>query len=57
MNQTQAIDRLIANKQQRSPFRQTEYVNLQPRDRDPQADRAAQKAWESRMIAMAAGGK
>jgi len=56
MNEAQAIDRLIAGKRQRSPFRQTEYVvGQKPRDRD--ADRAAEKAWQDRMIAMAAGAK
>jgi len=55
MTEAQAIDRLIAGKRQRSPFRQTEYVGQTPRDRD--ADRAAEKAWQDRMIAMAAGAK
>ena len=55
MNEAQAIDRLIANKQQRGPFRQTEYVGQQAKARDPAADRAAERAWQDRMIAMAAG--
>lgn len=55
MNQAQAIDRLIANKQQRTPFQQTEYVGQQ-KQRDPEAARAAQRAWEDSMIEMAAGG-
>jgi hypothetical protein len=54
MNEAQAIDRLIANKHSRSPFRQTEFIG-EKKARDPEADRAAQKAWEDRMIAMAAG--
>ena len=55
MNEAQAIDRLIANKQQRTPFRQTEYVGQQKKARDPAAERAAERAWQDRMIAMAAG--
>jgi hypothetical protein len=54
MTESQAIDRLTANKQQRAPFRQTEYVGHQ-KARDPEAARAAQKAWEDRMIATATG--
>lgn len=55
MNEAQAIDRLIANKQARSPFRQTEYVGQQKKARDQAADRTAERAWQDRMIAMAAG--
>lgn len=57
MNEAKAIDRLIANKQQRTPFRQTEYVGRQKKARDPVADRSAELAWQDRMIAMAAGQK
>jgi hypothetical protein len=55
MTEYQAIARLIAGKHQRSPFRQTEYVPGQKKARDPEADRAAWKAYEARAIAMAAG--
>lgn len=57
MTEAQAIDRLIANKQQRTPFRQTEYVGQQKKARAPAADRVAERAWQDRMIAMAAGQK
>ena len=55
MNEAQAIDRMIANKQQRTPFQQTEYVGQQKKARDPAADRTAERAWQDRMIATAAG--
>lgn len=53
--EAQAIDRLIAEKRQRAPFRQTDYIGQQKKARDPEADRQAHKAWEARMIAMAIG--
>lgn len=55
MNESQAILQLIADKRQRSPFRQTEYIGQQKRERDPVADKAAWDAYYARLIAMAAG--
>ena len=57
MTEAQAIDRLIANKRQRTPFRQTDYIGQQKKVRDPVAGRAAERAWQDSMIAMAAGKK
>ena len=57
MNEAQAIDRLIANKQQRTPFRQTEYVGQQKKGRDPAADRAAWERYVQDSIKMATGQK
>jgi hypothetical protein len=54
VNEYQAIDRLIANKHQRSPFRQTEYVG-ERKAIDPAKAAAGEKAWQAAMIAMAAG--
>lgn len=57
MNEAQAIDRVIAAKRACNPFRQTSFIGEQKKARDPEAERAAQKAWEARMIAMAAGAR
>jgi hypothetical protein len=54
VNEYQAIDRLIANKHQRTPFRQTEYVG-ERKAIDPAKAAAGEKAWQAAMIAMAAG--
>ncbi len=57
MNESQAIARLFANKHQRSPFRQTEFIGQQKKERDPEAVRAAERAWQDAMIKMATGQK